>query len=202
VDPLLVRDGRWLAETLLAETPPQGWPPARGGTLTRDAVYEALAARPLDLPADRLDPLGLLEWTLDEVRLARLDRLGEETRQGLLAWLGGRTGTTGCCTLAAVQTGNGGRRGRRTGGDGPAPTKHASPAPGGARARTGRRRGQSGPNPLPRCRLTPAPTAATDRTLTVIVLGELATDGAATGRVGPRTGSASSEAGSAAASVS
>jgi hypothetical protein len=107
VDPLLVRDGRWLAETLLAETPPQGWPPARGGTLTRDAVYEALAARPLDLPADRLDPLGLLEWTLDEVRLARLDRLGEETRQGLLAWLGGRTGTTGCCTLAAVQTGNG-----------------------------------------------------------------------------------------------
>ena len=72
----------------------------------------------------------------------------------------------------------------------------------GARARTGRRRGQSGPNPLPRCRLTPAPTAATARTLTVIVLGELATGGAATGWVGPRTGSASSEAGAAAASVS
>jgi hypothetical protein len=90
----------------------------------------------------------------------------------------------------------------RAAGDGPAPTKHASPAPGGARARTGRRRGQSGPNPLPSCRLTPAPTAATDRTLTVIVLGELATGGAATGWVGPRTGSASSEAGSAAASVS
>jgi hypothetical protein len=46
-----------------------------------------------------------------------------------------------------------GRHGGRTGGDGPAPTEHASPAPGGARARTGRRRGQSGPNPLPRCRL-------------------------------------------------
>jgi hypothetical protein len=48
----------------------------------------------------------------------------------------------------------------------------------------------------------PAPTAATARTLTVIVLGELATGGAATGWVGPRTGSASSEAASAGASVS
>jgi len=95
-----------------------------------------------------------------------------------------------------------GRRRRGAGRASPAPTKHASPAPGGARARTGHRRGQSGPNPLPSCRLTPAPTAATDRTLTVIVLGELATGGAATGWVGPRTGSASSEAGSAAVSVS
>jgi hypothetical protein len=47
-----------------------------------------------------------------------------------------------------------GRRGGRTCGDGPAAAKHASPAPGRARARTGRRRGQSGLNPLPRCRWT------------------------------------------------
>jgi hypothetical protein len=47
------------------------------------------------------------------------------------------------------------RRGRHTGGAGPAPAKHASPTPGGTGARTGRRGCQSGPNPLPRCRLTP-----------------------------------------------
>jgi AAA domain len=41
-----------------------------------------------------------------------------------------------------------------------------------------------------------------DPQLAAIVLGELATGGAATGWVGPRTGSASSEAGAPAASVS
>ena len=47
-----------------------------------------------------------------------------------------------------------GRHGRCPGGDGPAAAKHASPAPGRARARTGRRRGQSGLHPLPHCRWT------------------------------------------------
>jgi Nuclease-related domain len=47
-----------------------------------------------------------------------------------------------------------GRHGRGTGGDGLAPARHASSAPGRAGARAGRLAGRPGPGPLPRRRLT------------------------------------------------
>lgn len=107
LDPLLVREDRQLAETLLAETPPQGWPPVAGGALTRDVAWAALADRVLGLPRERLDALGLLEWTLDEVRVDSLDRLPERVRDGLLGWLSERTGETGRCTVDVVRAGHG-----------------------------------------------------------------------------------------------
>jgi hypothetical protein len=107
LDPLLVREDRQLAETLLAETPPQGWPPVAGGVLTRDVAWAALAERVLGLPRERLDALGLLEWTLDEVRVGSVARLPEPVRSGLLGWLGDRTGDTGRCTIEVVRAGHG-----------------------------------------------------------------------------------------------
>jgi hypothetical protein len=107
LDPLLVREDRQLAETLLAETPPQGWPPVTGGVLTRDVAWAALAERALGLPRERLDALGLLEWTLDEVRVGSVARLPEPVRSGLLAWLGERTGDTGRCTIEVIRAGHG-----------------------------------------------------------------------------------------------
>jgi hypothetical protein len=107
LDPLLVREDRQLAETLLAETPPQGWPPVPGGVLTRDVSWAALADRVLGLPRERLDALGLLEWTLDEVRVGSLARLPEPVRDGLLGWLGERTGDIGRCTIDVVRAGHG-----------------------------------------------------------------------------------------------
>jgi hypothetical protein len=106
IDPTLVREDRALAEALLAEAPPEGWPPGRGGVLTRDAAMAALAARVLGLAADRVDPAGLLEWTLDRSAVGALARLTEPAREGLLRWLGERTGPAGRCTLGVVRTGN------------------------------------------------------------------------------------------------
>lgn len=107
LDPLLVREDRQLAETLLAETPPRGWPPVAGGALTRDVAWAALADRVLGLPHERLDALGLLEWTVDEVRVGSLGRLPERVRDGLLGWLGERTGGAGQCTIDVVRAGHG-----------------------------------------------------------------------------------------------
>jgi hypothetical protein len=107
LDPLLVREDRQLAETLLAETPPQGWPPAAGGVLTRDLAWGALAERVLGLPRERLDALGLLEWTLDGVRVGSVARLPEQVRDGLLGWLGERTGDPGRSTIEVVRAGHG-----------------------------------------------------------------------------------------------
>jgi len=107
LDPLLVREDRQLAEALLAEAPLEGWPPAPGGMLTRDTAWAALADRALWLPPDRVDTLGLLEWTRDDVRVASLDRLADKVRDGLLDWLGERTGDSGGCTVGVVRAGHG-----------------------------------------------------------------------------------------------
>jgi hypothetical protein len=107
LDALLVREPHQLAEALLAHAPPDGWPPVRGGLLTRDIAWSALADRVLGLPPERLDALGLLEWTLDPVRVAALDRLPSQVASGLLDWLGERTGETGRCTVATIRAGHG-----------------------------------------------------------------------------------------------
>jgi hypothetical protein len=60
---------------------------------------------------------------------------------------------------------------RRAGRGGPAPAKHASPTPGGARARAGRRPGRPGPDPLPRRSLTRPASRAAPYLLVAGVLG-------------------------------
>jgi hypothetical protein len=107
LDALLVREPHQLAEALVAHAPPDGWPPVRGGLLTRDGAWSALTDRVLGLPPERVDALGLLEWTLDPVRVAALDRLPELVGSGLLDWLAERTGETGRCTVATIRAGHG-----------------------------------------------------------------------------------------------
>jgi hypothetical protein len=107
LDALLVREPHQLAEALLAHAPPDGWPPVRGGLLTRDGAWSALTDRVLGLPPERVDALGLLEWSLDPVRVAALDRLPEQVGGGLLDWLAERTGETGRCTVETIRAGHG-----------------------------------------------------------------------------------------------
>jgi PglZ domain len=70
-------------------------------------AWAALADRVLELPRERLDALGLLEWTLDGVRVGSLERLPERVRDGLLGWLGERTGEIGQCTIDVIRAGHG-----------------------------------------------------------------------------------------------
>jgi PglZ domain len=106
VDRALTREGKELAEVLLAEAPAGGWPPARAGALTRDAAFEALSAQALSLPAGRIDVAGLLEWSLEPGRAAGLRSLTPAVSERLLDWLGERTGPAGRFTMQVVRAGN------------------------------------------------------------------------------------------------
>ena len=106
VDRALMKEGKELAEILLAETPADGWPPARAGALTRDAAFEALSGRVLGLPASRIDTAGLLEWSLEPNAAAGLGALTAEVGSSLLEWLGERTGPAGRLTVQVVRAGS------------------------------------------------------------------------------------------------
>lgn len=106
-DPALLRSPQELAEALLAHMPPKGWPPVPAGLLTRDIALESLVQRVLGIPPDRLDAMGLLEWTLDPVRRGGLDPLPETVRGIVATWLPERSGLASRPTLQVVGAGHG-----------------------------------------------------------------------------------------------
>ncbi|MFC4060598.1 BREX-2 system phosphatase PglZ [Planomonospora corallina] len=115
IDPLLLDEG-WAAGALARWEPPEGWPKAPGGTLTRDHALGHLASAVLGASRDgerhlsphHPDALGLLRWSLDPVAVHRLTSLPADVREGLTGWLSGATGAAGAWTLRAAEAGHGG----------------------------------------------------------------------------------------------
>ena len=80
IDPRL-RGHRWLAELLLDQGPPSGYPPAAGGVLDLDSAWRAVQEQLLHLPEGRADAAALLRWTLDKASLDRFMALPADARQ-------------------------------------------------------------------------------------------------------------------------
>lgn len=85
--------GRELATGLLAATPAEGWPPARGGLLTPDHAFGSVAAARLRLgaPGRDLDLPAVLAWTVrpeSAIALADLRALSGDTLvDAMLDWV-------------------------------------------------------------------------------------------------------------------
>lgn len=78
---------RWLAESLL-DARPTGWRRLTGPMLELETALRRLAAVRFGKDEDeRLDAAALLEWSRDEVRVARFLALRDQERQGLVTWL-------------------------------------------------------------------------------------------------------------------
>jgi hypothetical protein len=113
VDPALTSaaDDREIAVGLLAASPPQGWPPAPGGVLTRDHALGALAAGHLDLTDSVVDGTSVLAWTADPSVAARVADLralaGDALTGAVLAWAAGRAGAAGQPLLHLLRAGEG-----------------------------------------------------------------------------------------------
>ncbi|GAA2369399.1 BREX-2 system phosphatase PglZ [Dactylosporangium salmoneum] len=107
LDPALVRQRRQLAEALLEHAPPGGWPPVRGGVVTRDAAMRLLVARLLGLAVDDLDATGLLQWTLRGTDVVRYTTVDADLRAIVAGWLAETAGATARWAIAAVDSGHG-----------------------------------------------------------------------------------------------
>jgi hypothetical protein len=93
IDPALVTTAqhREIATGLLAATPPDGWPPAPGGVLTRDHALASLARVHLHLGDPQVDAVTVLAWTTDPMAVGRVAALralaGDALTDVLLDWV-------------------------------------------------------------------------------------------------------------------
>jgi hypothetical protein len=102
VDSALVREGEALARLLVERAPVEGWPPPPGGILTRDFVLRSLVHRVLELPADRIDVAGLLDWSGDTNGVLAYSELPVEARARVDRWLAARVGPVAQPLLVAA----------------------------------------------------------------------------------------------------
>ncbi|HLI37026.1 MAG TPA: BREX-2 system phosphatase PglZ [Streptosporangiaceae bacterium] len=87
---------RDIATGLLAATPPDGWPPAPGGVLTRAHAFGAVAAAHLGLSDPVIDIAAVLAWAAGPALPERVFDLralaGDPLTDAVLAWAAERTG--------------------------------------------------------------------------------------------------------------
>ena len=101
VEPALTAaaEDRDIATGLLTAAPPDGWPPAPGGVLTRDHALGAVAAAHLGLTDPVIDATSVLAWTADpavSTRVADLRALAGDALAGaVLDWAAERAGAAG-----------------------------------------------------------------------------------------------------------
>ena len=108
LDPRLTgRQFRWLAEALLDAQPAAGWRRVTGSVLQFDTALQRLAAVRLGRGGEdeRLDAAALLDWSRDEIQLARFLSLRHEEQDGVAAWLAESVGPVAQIVFRLLQTG-------------------------------------------------------------------------------------------------
>ena len=100
---------RDVATGLLAATPPDGWPPAPGGVLTRDHAFGAVAAAHLGLSDPVIDIAAVLGWAADPSLPEQISDLrmlaGNPVTDAVLAWAAERTGAIAPAVLHLLRGG-------------------------------------------------------------------------------------------------
>jgi hypothetical protein len=100
---------RDVATGLLAATPPDGWPPAPGGVLTRAHAFGAVAAARLGLIDPVIDIAAVLGWAADPLLPEQISDLrmlaGDPVTDAVLAWTAERTGVIAAAVLHLLRGG-------------------------------------------------------------------------------------------------
>ena len=111
IDPALtsVPGHRDVAVGLLASAPPDGWPPAPAGILTRDHAFAAVGTVHLAFADPVVDLTSVLGWTVHSglaSRIADLRELaGNPLSDEVLTWLAAQCGTVSGPLLALLRAG-------------------------------------------------------------------------------------------------
>ena len=100
---------RDVAMGLLAATPPDGWPPAPGGVLTRGHAFGAVAAAHLGLSDPVIDIAAVLGWAADPALPEQISDLrmlaGDPVTDAVLGWAAERTGAIAPAVLHLLRGG-------------------------------------------------------------------------------------------------
>ncbi|GIF49323.1 PglZ domain-containing protein [Asanoa ferruginea] len=106
-DPMLIREGRWVADALIDLVPTDGWPPALGTVLSRDLALASLVAEALGIDSDQLDGAGLMDWTTEAAKVLRATQRPAAVLDGIRGYLSEVGGPGAAAIMAAVRSGNG-----------------------------------------------------------------------------------------------
>lgn len=107
---LQTRAAREVAAGLLELSPPDGWPPAPAGVLTRDHALSCVARSELGLSDGPVDLITVLHWSTRRglaATIARLrSRAGEATVDAVLGWIAESAGEAAPLVAALLRAGN------------------------------------------------------------------------------------------------
>lgn len=102
-----LRAKEWIADVLLEDAPPGGYPPVPGGVLDAETAWRHLLDRTLGLSEARPDAERLLQWTIDEGAIDRFARLPAKLKDEIAAWLTEVSGPAGSLIVSCIGSGHG-----------------------------------------------------------------------------------------------
>lgn len=111
IDPSLTTPpgNRDLATAVLAATPPEGWPAAPAGVLTRGHLMRSVAKVALGLASETIDLISVLAWSVLPSAVRDLSELrarhGDQLADALLDWLAENCGVAAGPVRALLQRG-------------------------------------------------------------------------------------------------
>jgi hypothetical protein len=106
LDPRLAGQ-HWLAELLLQNAPPDGYPPVAAGVLDADTAWRQALGGAIRLDTLRPDAEALLRWSLEPVNLSHYEALRPELRERLADRLRATGGPAVDLALGAINAGRG-----------------------------------------------------------------------------------------------
>lgn len=106
IDPRLVRHP-WIAERLMEQIPPHGFPPVGSGFLDAETVWPILLEGAIGLDVAAPDLITLLKWSTDADRVRRFRETDPTFRQAAVDWLSGLAGPAAGEVLRCVEIAGG-----------------------------------------------------------------------------------------------
>lgn len=103
VDARLGRHG-WMPQLLIDGATSEPYAPVSSGILDLDTAWREILKRCLNLDGERPDALSLLAWSQQPDAVVTLQRLPDEARKDVCAWLESSAGLVGKLLLAAARS--------------------------------------------------------------------------------------------------
>ncbi len=97
----------WIANLLLNNAPPSGYPPVSGGLLDLETAWRFVLETGLGLSSGRPDAVTLLQWSMAREAVQRFVTLPDAARPDIREWIAQSAGPVGDLIMACVVSGHG-----------------------------------------------------------------------------------------------